>query len=182
MTYASYDDLVTRFGETKLAQLTCQGGTLGKIPDKSVIEAVLADATETIDGYAAGRYLTPLSPVPAPVRRWCADMAFYYLHTGTGKVPDDVRKMFEDALAGLKDMAKGVIAFRRSVPTATSRRRERSVGSAGPDIYAGKPQRVLRVISIKATSGTVTLSLPPGFPGSRQRSRTSIVKSASRSS
>ena len=24
MTYASYDDLVTRFGETKLAQLTCQ--------------------------------------------------------------------------------------------------------------------------------------------------------------
>ena len=74
MTYASYDDLVTRFGETKLAQLTCQGGTLGKIPDKSVIEAVLADATETIDGYAAGRYLTPLSPVPAPVRRWCADM------------------------------------------------------------------------------------------------------------
>ena len=119
MTYASYDDLVTRFGETKLAQLTCQGGTLGKIPDKSVIEAVLADATETIDGYAAGRYLTPLSPVPAPVRRWCADMAFYYLHTGTGKVPDDVRKMFEDALAGLKDMAKGFIAFQaEGVPTA----------------------------------------------------------------
>ena len=45
-------------------------------------------------------------------------MALYYLHAGTGKVPDDVRKMFEDALAGLKDMAKGVIVFQaEGVPT-----------------------------------------------------------------
>ena len=64
-------------------------------------------------------YLTPLSPVPAPVRRWCADMALYYLYTGIGKIPDDVRKMFEDALAGLKDMAKGVIVFQsEGVPAA----------------------------------------------------------------
>lgn len=117
--YAAYDDLVTRFGETKLAQLTDRAVPPTRAPDRAVIEAALADATETIDGYAAGRYLTPLSPVPAPVRRWCADMAFYYLHTGTGKVPDDVRKMFEDALAGLKDMAKGVIVFQsEGVPTA----------------------------------------------------------------
>lgn len=111
MTYATYDDLVTRFGEMKLTQLTDRATPPARCPDKGVIEAALADATETIDGYAAGRYLTPLSPVPAPVCRWCADIAFYYLHTGTGKVPDDVRKMFEDALAGLKDMAKGVIVF-----------------------------------------------------------------------
>ena len=121
MTYASYDDLVTRFGEVKLTQLTCQGGALGKIPDKAVVEVVLTDATETIDGYAAARYRTPLAPVPAPVRRWCADMALYYLHTGTGKVPDDVRKAFEGALAGLKDMAKGVIVFQaEGVPTVNA--------------------------------------------------------------
>lgn len=120
MTYASYDDLVTRFGEVTLAQLTCKGGALGKVPDKAVIEAALIDATETIDGYAAARYRTPLSPVPAPVRRWCADMAFYYLHTAT-KVPEDVRKAFEDALAGLKDMARGVIIFQaEGVPTVNA--------------------------------------------------------------
>lgn len=120
MTYASYDDLATRFGEAKLTQLTCQGGTLGKVPDKAVIEAVLTDASETVDGYAAARYRTPLSPVPAPVRRWCADMAFYYLHTAT-RVPDDVRKAFEDALAGLKDMARGVIVFQaEGVPTVSA--------------------------------------------------------------
>ena len=121
MTYASYDDLVTRFGEVTLAQLTCKGGALGKVPDKAVIEAALIDATETIDGYAAARYRTPLSPVPAPVRRWCADMALYYLYAGTGKVPDAVRKAFEDALAGLKDMARGVIVFQaEGVPTVNA--------------------------------------------------------------
>lgn len=120
MTYASYDDLVTRFGETKLTQLTDRAVPPARVPDRGVIEAALADATETIDGYAAGRYLTPLSPVPAPVRRWCADMAFYYLHAGTsGKISEDARKMFEDALAGLKDMAKGVIVFQaEGVPAA----------------------------------------------------------------
>lgn len=118
MTYAAYDDLVTRFGETKLAQLTDRATPPTRTPDKAVIEAALADATETIDGYAAGRYLTPLSPVPAPVRRWCADMALYYLYAGMGKTPEDVRKMFEDALAGLKDMARGVIAFQsEGMPT-----------------------------------------------------------------
>ncbi len=120
MTYASYDDLVTRFGEAKLTQLTDRAAPPARHPDRAVIEAALGDASEAVDGYAAARYRTPLAPVPAPVRRWCADMAFYYLHTAT-KVPDDVRKAFEDALAGLKDMARGVIVFQaEGVPTVNA--------------------------------------------------------------
>ena len=142
MTYASYDDLVTRFGETKLTPLTDRATPLARVPDRGVIEAALADATETIDGYAAGRYLTPLSPVPAPVLRGCADMAFYYLHTGTGKVPDDVRKMFEDALAGLKDMSKGVIVFRaEGVPAANV--------PGGGSIKLDAPARIFTPESLK---------------------------------
>ena len=120
MTYASYDDLVTRFGEAKLTQLTDRAAPPARHPDRAVIEAALGDASEAVDGYAAARYRTPLAPVPAPVRRWCADMAFYYLHTAT-KVPDDVRKAFEDALAGLKDMARGVIVCQaEGVPTVNA--------------------------------------------------------------
>ena len=96
MTYATYDDLVTRFGEMKLTQLTDRATPPARCPDKAVIGAALTDATEAIEGYAAGRYRTPLDPVPAPVRRWCADMAFYYLHTAVS-APEGVRKAFEDA-------------------------------------------------------------------------------------
>ena len=120
MTYATYDDLVTRFGEMKLTQLTDRATPPARCPDKAVIGAALTDATEAIEGYAAGRYRTPLDPVPAPVRRWCADMAFYYLHTAVS-APEGVRKAFEDALAGLKDMARGVIIFQaEGVPTANT--------------------------------------------------------------
>ncbi|MEG2140826.1 MAG: DUF1320 domain-containing protein, partial [Bilophila sp.] len=74
MTYATCDDLVTRFGEMKLTQLTDRAVPPARCPDKIVMGTALADATETIDGYAATRYRTPLCPVPAPVRKWCADM------------------------------------------------------------------------------------------------------------
>ena len=120
MTYATYDDLVW---------ISCRGyGSVGKLCElhltkpghKAVIGAALTDATEAIEGYAASRYRIPLDPVPAPVRRWCADMAFYYLHTAVS-APEGVRKAFEDALAGLKDMARGVIVFQaEGVPTANT--------------------------------------------------------------
>lgn len=57
MTYASYDDLVTRFGETRLAQLTDRATPPARRPDRAVIEAALVDASEAVDGYAAARYL-----------------------------------------------------------------------------------------------------------------------------
>ena len=120
MTYATYDDLVTRFGEMKLTQLTDRSIPPARYPDKAVIGAALTDATEAIEGYAASRYRIPLDPVPAPVRRWCADMAFSYLHTAVS-APEGVRKAFEDALAGLKDMARGVLVFQaEGVPTANT--------------------------------------------------------------
>lgn len=145
MSYASHEDMILRFGETKLAQLTCRdGGRNGAPdePDQSRIEAALSDASETIEGYAAGRYRVPLSPVPAPVRRWCADMAMYYLYAATGKVPEDVRKAFEDALAGLKDMAKGVIMFQcEGVVTEEV--------SASGDIMMDVPSRIFTADSLK---------------------------------
>ena len=56
MTYASYDDLVTRFGEAKLTQLTDRAAPPARHPDRAVIEAALGDASEAVDGYAAARY------------------------------------------------------------------------------------------------------------------------------
>lgn len=106
MTYATEEDMRIRFGEELLEQLSP--------PDEAgdaaaTLAAALADATELIDSYAAARYRVPLEPVPAPVRRWCADIARWFLDRA--RTDEAIRKAYEDALAGLKDMARGVIVF-----------------------------------------------------------------------
>jgi phage gp36-like protein len=129
--YATLADLVTRFGETALAQLTDRENAA--TPDPATIEAALTDASELIDAYAAERYALPLSPVPAPVRRWCADIAFYMLHGDT--CPDKVRQDYEVALKGLKDMSKGVVLFQSAGKASPG-----NPGSAGASFTA--PARV----------------------------------------
>ncbi len=112
MAYATEQDMEIRFGAAVLAQL-CPPDA----PDPEHAEgdgapslaAALADATELIDSYAAARYTVPLNPVPAPVRRWCCDIARWYLDRS--RTDEAVRKGYEDALAGLRDMARGTIVF-----------------------------------------------------------------------
>lgn len=111
MPYTTYDEMLLRYGKTKLQQLTDREQPLLGEPVVSVIEDAIQAAAELIDGYAAAKYRVPLSPVPAPVRVWCQDIAFYRLHSSLGSVPEDVRLAFEDAIAALKDMARGLIAF-----------------------------------------------------------------------
>ena len=106
MTYATEEDMRIRFGEELLEQLSP--------PDEAgdaaaTLAVALADATELIDSYAAARYRVPLEPVPAPVRRWCADIARWFLDQA--RTDEAIRKAYEDAIAGLKDMARGVIVF-----------------------------------------------------------------------
>lgn len=139
--YASIDDMLLRFGEAKLTQLTDRVTPPARQPDPAVIGAALEDATQMVDGYAAARYVTPLCPVPAPVRRWCLDIAYYYLHN-SGPVPEDVRKGFESALAGLKDMGKGVIVF------AAEGLASAELSAAG-DIQLDAPERVFTADSMR---------------------------------
>ena len=112
MAYATEQDMEIRFGAAVLSQL-CPPD----LPDPEHAEgdgapslsAALADATELIDSYAAARYTVPLNPVPAPVRRWCCDIARWYLDRS--RTDEAVRQGYEDALSGLRDMARGTIVF-----------------------------------------------------------------------
>ena len=133
MTYATEDDMRVRFGEATLAQLCPPdlpdpGGPEGE--GAPSLAAALADATELIDSYAAPRYAVPLDPVPAPVRRWCADIARWYLDRA--RTDEAIRKAYEDALQGLKDMARGIIVFQAAgVPSQDTAQGQ--VAMAGPE-------------------------------------------------
>lgn len=105
MTYATIDDLTARAGETEILQVADRNhdGTA----DPNVIAEALANADAAIDGYIATQYPLPLPVVPALVKSWAVSIARYWLH---GNVPpENVVKDYDDAVAALKDVARGNI-------------------------------------------------------------------------
>lgn len=110
MTYAVLQDLIDRYGEEELMQLTDRAtrpeAAIGQDP---VIRA-LEDADRRINGYLGVRYAMPLSTVPPIVVGWACVLARYFLHKDGA--PDNVVRDYRDAVAELKDAAAG----RLSVP------------------------------------------------------------------
>ncbi len=104
MTYATQQNLIDRFGEDELIQLTDRQH-LGVI-DATVVSRALADADARINGYLAVRYSLPLSaPLPTELERLACDVARYALHED--RVTEIVEKRYQDAIALLRDVASG---------------------------------------------------------------------------
>lgn len=111
MSYATVADMVERFGEQKLAQLTDRVNKPASTIDNSVVEAALRDAVALANGYLSKLYRLPLSDVPPVLTRMTADIAFYYLN-GTRVAADapETRNHLA-AIAWLKDVAKGLVSL-----------------------------------------------------------------------
>ncbi len=105
MAYCTQDDLITRYGEEELIQLTDATGA-GVINADTVARAI-ADAAGEIDGYLAGRYSVPLSPVPKSIERIACDIARYYLYAD--QITEAVKKRYDDAVLFLRGIARGDI-------------------------------------------------------------------------
>lgn len=106
MPYATQQDLVDRFGETEVIQLSDRTGTAGAI-DVAVVAAKLADADAEIDGYLAGRYSLPLVPVPLTLQRIACDIARYHLYDD--RVTETVAARYAAAIKFLTAVSKGDI-------------------------------------------------------------------------
>ncbi|MBX9702382.1 MAG: DUF1320 domain-containing protein [Acetobacteraceae bacterium] len=134
MPYATLADLTARFGEAEVAQLTDRAGT--EQVDGSVVDAALADADATIEGYLAGRYAVPVAPVPALLRRIACDLARHTLH---GKSAGEaVRRAQEDALKLLRDLANGVAVL----PGATAAAAGANPAADAGTVRVSAPERV----------------------------------------
>ena len=103
MAYATLNDLVARFGQEELIQLTDRQG-LGVI-DGNAVQAALVDADALIESYLAQRYALPVSPVPQLLKRIAADTARFLLHGNAAT--EAVRAAYKDALKVLSDLSDG---------------------------------------------------------------------------
>lgn len=121
LTYATVADLVRRFGELELVQLT----DLDNIPPSTInvgsVQDKIDDASATIDSYVGQVYRLPLlgcaKPVTAPggaveyaapplLTRIGCDLARYYLHDDLAP-EHEVYRRFKDALRDLEKLASG---------------------------------------------------------------------------
>jgi phage gp36-like protein len=109
VTYCTKQDLIDRFGERELIQLTDRTNTPVSTVDDVVVNRALGDATSLIDGYVGKVYTLPLATVPDILAKLSADVARFYLH-GKGVDKDHpVRVAYNDAVAYLVNVAKGLV-------------------------------------------------------------------------
>ena len=114
MAYASSADLEARFGQPELLQLTDldNGGQY----NSARMASALADASDEIDAYLAGRYSLPLTSTPAVLVAVCADIARYYLYGAA--VPELVSERYQERLKFLVRVANGTVSL--PIPEATN--------------------------------------------------------------
>lgn len=135
MTYASQQDLINRFGERELIELTDRSAS-GLIDD-SVVAVALSDADHEVDSYLYLRYDLPLSPVPPLLVRLGADIARYRLYDDA--VSDEVRNRYEDAVALLKRLADGTVSLGVEQPAADNGEQVVSVMSESSSVWRRGP-------------------------------------------
>lgn len=107
MAYAVKTDMVTRYGEQPLVQLTDKEEPYTYEINDANLNAALDDASATIDLYLGGRYDLPLSDTPSALIDMCCILAFCRL--SRGRMDDDTRTDYEDVIRRLEKIAKGDI-------------------------------------------------------------------------
>jgi len=114
MAYAVVADLIARYGEDELIQLTDRIGA-GTV-DPAIAARALQDAASEIDGYLAVRHTLPLSSVPQLLVRVACDIARYRLWED--RASDEVRIRYEDARRILEGLASGRVSLGVTPPGA----------------------------------------------------------------
>lgn len=105
MSYATQAQMIDRFGQAELIQLTDRDGATGAIV-AAVLDAALLDADEEVDSYLRGVRTLPLtSPIPERLVRVAADLARYHLYDD--HAPEGVRTRYQDGVRWLRDVATG---------------------------------------------------------------------------
>lgn len=107
MTYATQQDLETRFGRRELVELTDRAEPPAGEPDAAVVASALQEADDIVDGHVARRYPLPLPGVPSLLTDLACDVARYRL--AGHRASEAVGKRYEAAIAKLKQIAEGDI-------------------------------------------------------------------------
>lgn len=106
MSYCELQNLIDRFGEQELIELTDEN-EVGEIETTQIARAI-ADVDGLIDSYLSGRYTLPLTEVPLVLTRYACDIVRYDLYDHP---TDQISKRFDEAMAFLRDASNGKVSL-----------------------------------------------------------------------
>lgn len=109
MAYCTKQDLIERFGERELVQLTDRTNTPASAIDDTVVARAIADASTYIDGYVGKAYTLPLAVVPTALTKTAADISRYYLHSKGVEKDSPIQRAFDQANDFLRDISRGIV-------------------------------------------------------------------------
>lgn len=109
MAYATRDDMVKRFGEDELIELTDRAN-IGDV-DTDLVDSTLEDASAEIDSYLAGRYTVPLAQAPRFLAGLCQDIARYRLCGSGTRSTDEINDRYKNAIRFLEKVANGSVSI-----------------------------------------------------------------------
>jgi phage gp36-like protein len=118
MPYATFDDLVDRFGDAELSQVADTVGT-GEAW-QATVERALSDAAAEIEAAVIGRYALPIHPSQAILTRIACDLTRESLYYDAP--PDNVVERAKLARALLAKIASGALILGADLasPAATT--------------------------------------------------------------
>lgn len=109
MPYVTLTQMVNRFGEQEMIELTNLHSPDNTAINTAAFEAAALDAEAEIDSYVGIVAALPLASVPLVLAGKAADVVRYYLDTIDPR--EDVRRRYEDAIAWLKLLANGGVSI-----------------------------------------------------------------------
>lgn len=142
MTYATQQDMVDRFGEKELVELTDKVNKPVSTINDATVNLALGDAAALIDGYIGKLYRLPLSSVPPVLTKVMCDIARYYLHGKSAEKDGPVERAYNEAVAWLTSVSKGVV----TIPDAEG---VAPVQAGGGSVKASAPGRVMTRDSLR---------------------------------
>ncbi|HEV7345776.1 MAG TPA: DUF1320 domain-containing protein [Devosia sp.] len=112
MTYCTQQDLVDRFGATKLVQLTDRVNKPATTINEVTVTERIADAVSLINSYLAKKYQLPLTvDLPPVLKTYAIDIAWFLLHGDAAGKDHPARMAFNDAKAWLKSVSQGEVVI-----------------------------------------------------------------------
>lgn len=124
MSYLSIDDLNTLIPRDTLIELSVDDSQAlddaftHKMVNDGIVQAVINDACELVDGYLRGRYSLPFSQTPTLVRQCAMQIARHMMYSRRPEgfdLPETVRNGYKDSIKLLEQVRDGKISI--GVPT-----------------------------------------------------------------